>query len=94
MIVLRKFSLFFWLDPKEPKSQACKNNFSKQRNILVIYPNSQTQFTCPLQDARLLSSNKGAFPSFILVLVKSFLRAIKVNYKNQVYLLSITLNNF
>jgi len=54
--------MFFWLDPKEPKSQAYKNNFLKLWNILVIYPNSQTQFTCPFQDARLLGSNKGAFP--------------------------------
>ena len=55
-------SLFFWLDPKEPKSQAYQNDLLKRRNISVIYPNSQTQFAVAFQDARLLCSNMGALP--------------------------------
>ena len=56
------FFLFFWLDPKEPKSQAYQNDLLKRRNISVIYPNSQTQFAVAFQVARLLCSNMGAFP--------------------------------
>jgi len=52
----------FGLTQKNQKIKPLKKDFLKLRNISVIYPNSQTQFACALQDARLLCSNKGAFP--------------------------------